>query len=299
MAPHDPLFKRLLRTFFADFLRLVAPSLVERLDLAATVFLDKEFPSPGPPGRSRIVDLLARVPLRRGGGRSLLVHVEIEARAKRKIGERLRDYHDWIHTHHPGQILSVVVFLKDGRGGVQEERLEEDFAGPGLPTFRYLSFGLRRCLAAEYLVRREPLAWALAALMNPGDWSRARLKWNCLQRITGVPLEDAKRRDLVYCIESYLQLTSREAAEFASLGVLEERRSQTMSMSLYTWTDLREIEKEKQGARTVLLSVLEQKFGQIPAEVRARVERVRSVERLARLAQRAVTAKSLKSLRLA
>jgi hypothetical protein len=60
MAPHDPLFKRLLRTFFADFLRIVAPDLAERLDLGATVFLDKEFPSPGPPEKSRIVDLLVR-----------------------------------------------------------------------------------------------------------------------------------------------------------------------------------------------------------------------------------------------
>ena len=71
-----------------------------------------------------------------------------------------------------------------------------------------------------------------------------------------------------------------------------------MSNSLYTWLDLREIEKEKQGARRVLLGVLEQRFGQIPDEVRTRVEKVRSVERLTRLAQKALTAKSLKSLRL-
>jgi hypothetical protein len=93
-------------------------------------------------------------------------------------------------------------------------------------------------------------------------------------------------------------LTPQEEAEFASLGVLEERRSQVMSNSLYTWLDLREIEKEKQGARRVLLGVLEQRFGQIPDEVRTRVEKVRSVERLTRLAQKALTAKSLKSLRL-
>ena len=43
MAPHDPLFKSLLRNFFAGFLRLVAPELAARLDLSAVAFLDKEF----------------------------------------------------------------------------------------------------------------------------------------------------------------------------------------------------------------------------------------------------------------
>ncbi len=49
MAPHDPLFKSLLRTFFAGFLRLVAPDLAARLDLASVAFLDKEFVSPRRP----------------------------------------------------------------------------------------------------------------------------------------------------------------------------------------------------------------------------------------------------------
>ena len=63
MAPHDPLFKSLLRNFFAGFLRLVAPELAARLDLSAVAFLDKEFPASGPPAASRVVYLLARVPM--------------------------------------------------------------------------------------------------------------------------------------------------------------------------------------------------------------------------------------------
>ena len=36
-----------------------------------------------------------------------------------------------------------------------------------------MSFGLARSQAVEYLTRPEPLAWALAALMDPGSLSRA------------------------------------------------------------------------------------------------------------------------------
>src|ERR1700712_107987 len=99
MAPHDPLFKSLLRTFFAGFLRLVAPGLAARLGVCPPIFLDKEFVSVAPPRTRGIADLLARVPLA-GTGRFLLVHIEIEARARGGMGHRLRDYQRAIQARH-------------------------------------------------------------------------------------------------------------------------------------------------------------------------------------------------------
>ena len=297
MAPHDPLFKRLLQRFFVDFLRLVAPDVAARLDLSAAVFLDKEFLLPGDPG-SRVVDLLARVPLLMDDGRRLLVHVEIEARARRGMGERLREYHRWIQSRHGGQILSVVVYLRGGRGGVREEVMKDDLEGPGLPGFRYLSFGLERCLAADYLSRPEPLAWALAALMSPAPHSRARLKFDCLLRVNEASLDDEGRGQLANCIESYVQLSPEEVEELASLGSLKDRRTPIVSTSLFTWTDRVEIEGEKKGMRRVLLDLLQERFGPIPDDVRQRVETIRSEDRLIRLTRRVLTARSLKGMRL-
>jgi hypothetical protein len=300
MAPHDPLFKRLLQRFFVDFLRLVAPDVAARLGPFEPVFLDKEFSFPDLPG-SRVVDLLARIPLSGGAGgegRALLVHVEIEARARRGMGERLREYHRWIQSRHSGQILSVVVYLRGGRGGVREETAREDLAGPGLPGFRYLFFGLEKCLAADYLSRPEPLAWALAALMNPAPHGRARLKFDCLLRVSGAALDDERRGQLANCIESYVQLSPEEVKEFASLGNLKDRRTQIVSTSLFTWTDRVEIEGEKKGMRRILLDLLQARFGSVPDEVRQRVEKIRSEDRLSRLATKVLTARSLKEMRL-
>jgi len=293
MAPHDPLFKSLFRTFFTGFLRLLAPELADQLELSDATFLDKEFPATDPPARSRVVDLLVRVPLKQAGGKTLLIHVEIEARARKGIGERLRSYHRWIQTRHEEQILSVVVFLRGGRAGVLEQTLANDLAGPGLTVFRYLAFGVAGCRAAEYLVKPEPLAWALAALMDPGSWSRAQLKMRCLTRIAGSPLSQTQRSELVDCVETYLQLTPGEAEAFSRLSNPTGRRAQTM-LYIETWSDRMKAE----GARQVVLSLLEQRFGVVPAEVRTRVEKIRSLDRLTRLAQKAVTAKSFKSLRL-
>lgn len=296
MAPHDPLFKSLLRTFFAGFLRLVVPEMAERLDLSTTVFLDKELTAFDPPARSRLVDLLARVPLKEAG-RSLLIHTEVENRASRGIGERIRSYQRWIQTRHDGQILSIVLFLHGGRAGICEETITGDLAGPGLPAFRYLSFGLSRCRAAEYLEKPEPLAWALAALMDCRPWSRAELKMRCIARIAKATLTEAERWELVNCVETYLQLTSSEAGEFSLPGNLRTWRTQRMAQSLLfrmSWAD----KMMGEGARQVLLGVLEERFGPLPDETRQRIERIRSVHRLTRLAQKVLTAKSLKSLRL-
>ncbi|HYX24475.1 MAG TPA: hypothetical protein VFC23_10020 [Thermoanaerobaculia bacterium] len=297
MSPHDPLFKRLLRSFFVDFLRLVAPDVAERLDLTAPVFLDKELLLPGDSG-SRVVDLLVRIPLLGDTGRSLLIHVEIEARARRGMGERLREYHRWIQSRYPGQILSIVLYLRGGRGGVREEVLKEDLAGPGLTGFRYLSFGLERCHAVEYLSRPEPLAWALAALMKPARDGRARLKLDCLTKVAEAPLDDEGRLELANCIETYVQLSPEEAEELASLGVPEDRRTKIVSTSLFTWTDRLIVESEKQGFRKALLHQLERRFGPIPDDVRQRVEKIRSEDRLTRLLEKVLTARSLKEMRL-
>jgi hypothetical protein len=296
MAPHDPLFKSLLRTFFAGFLRLVAPELAGRLDLSAAVFLDKEFVSAAPPRTRGIADLLARVPLA-GTDRFLLVHIEIEARARAGMGTRLRDYHRAIQARHEDPVLSIVVYLKGGRGGICEQGLDGDLTAPGLTSFRYLSFGLARCSAAEYLACPEPLAWALAALMDRGAWRKAELKTRCLARIAEAPLSDAERIELVNCVESYVRLSHTETEEFSLLGTPERRRSHAMLYRL-SWKDEIVLAGEERGARRVLLSLLEKRFGTVPEEVRSHVERIRSVDRLSRLAEKVLTAKSLKSLRL-
>jgi hypothetical protein len=53
-----------------------------------------------------------------------------------------------------------------------------------------------------------------------------------------------------------------------------------------------------QALREVLLSLLEQRFGPLPEETRARVDAISSLERLTRLATRVLTARSLAALRL-
>jgi hypothetical protein len=87
---------------------LVSPRAAEHLDASRATFLDKEFFTDWPRGRRRELDLLARVPMRQDESRCVLVHVEIEARARSGIGARLRSYRNQIQSVHDGQLAALM-----------------------------------------------------------------------------------------------------------------------------------------------------------------------------------------------
>jgi hypothetical protein len=301
MPRHDSIFKQLLRSFFADLIHLVAPDLAARLALDGSVHLDKELFTPA--GVRRELDLLVEVPFRRGRTPPLLVHVEVEARARSGMGRRLWHYRRQIQATHERHVLPIVIHLQRGRPGVAVEILDEDLLGPALADFRYLAFGLAGCPAAEYLARPEPLAWALAALMTRGEISRAAHKLACLARIAGGEMSEEKRLLLVNCVEAYLELNPEEQAEYSALCTVPENR-EVKAMTM-TWSEKLEAKGRHEGRldglralRKVLLSLLEQRFGALPEATLKRVEEIASVDRLTRLNQRAMTARSLASLRL-
>jgi hypothetical protein len=207
--------------------------------------------------------------------------------------------------------FSVPLRKEHAPAGVHVRALEDSLLGIGLVDFTYVAFGLAGCAAGEYLERPEPLAWALAALMRRGSLSRPELKLACLRRIAAADLSDARRLCLVNCIEAYLELNSKEAAEYARLCTVRENR-EVKKMAM-TWSERLEakgmekgiekgvekgMEKGLRALKRVLLSLLEERFGPLPDETRERVEAISSLERLTRLSQRVLTARSLAALRL-
>lgn len=316
---HDQLFKELIGAFLPDFLDLVAPGPALRLDLSRWKLLDKEAFTDWPKGRRRELDLLVEVPLREKEDRAL-VHVEIEARSRPEIGYRLAGYYMQLRLRHGRPVVPILACLRRGRPGVALETVSDDELGPEIGCFRFYAFGLEGCRAEDYLSRSEPLAWALAALMRPGDLSRAEHKMACLRRIAGARLDELRRFLLVNCVETYLKLEGRDAAEFEALRERDE--DEEVRIMRMTWADeMKAIGREEgmargmavgkqegvqegieigreEGIRKTVLRLLGRRFGPLTEEVRRRVEEIRSIDRLNQIVDQILVARSLEELGL-
>ena len=313
MTDHDQLFKNLFQEFFADLLRIVAPELAAKLRAEEPTFLESELFTSFPEGRHRYLDLVARVETRQAEPPMVLVHVEVEARARRKsIGRRLLDYYMqlWLEHHQP--IVPIVVYLKGGKPDVTREEVRLEVFEDSYLSFSYLAFGLSRSDAPTYLARPEPLAWGLAGLMKPGGGSAARHKLACLTPITKATLTDRQRVLLVNCIETYVQWNDAAQREYEAL-LAEEGNEEVATMEM-TWADALRAEGMEQGLekgmekgreegreegrRELLLEQLERRFGPLPDATVKRIQALTSREELSGLAARVLEASSLEDLGL-
>ena len=302
MTSHDQLSKSLIKIFFADFLRLVAPESASRLRAEEATFLDKEAFTDWPTGDRREMDLLATVPADQEEP-PLLVHVEIETEARSGMGHRLWEYYMLLRLRHKLPILPILVNLRGGRSGIRREVLREGFEATATAVFRYRIFGLSGCRAEDWLSRSEPIAWAFAALMRPGSWSRARLKLECLRRIAASSVSGLRKQILVDWVETYVQLSEQDALELRRL--LDQEGNEEIKAMELTWlgkAEARGFEAATQQAvermRRVVLRQVEQRFGTIPATMRQRIEAIDDLEPLANLAERVPFGPSIAELGL-
>lgn len=303
---HDQLSKGLIETFFADFLRLTSPDTASCLQAAQVTFLDKEIFTDWPTGRRRELDLLARVPVD-DGEIQLLVHIEIETRARAGMNLRLWRYYMQLRLRHGFLVLPILLNLRGGKPGLALEVLEEGFKAPATVVFRYRSLGLSGCPAEEWLSRPEPLAWAFAALMRPGKRSRAELKLDCLRRIATSEMSGLRKEMLVNWVETYVKLRGEDAAELRRL-LAQEENEEIKAMGL-TWLEEAEAKGVKKGVkiatqknadrmRQAVLRMIEQRFGPVPPPVQKKLAKVRSIEPLAELVEKVLVVDSFQELGL-
>jgi len=299
---HDQVFKDLIGAFLPDFLTLVAPEAAAFLDLSRWGLLNKEIFTDWPRGRRRELDLLAEIPLADGTGSTALIHVEIEARHRPGIGQRLSAYSMQIRLRHGRPVVTFLLCLRRGTPGVSLQSVIDVGLGLEINHFRHYSFCLSGSSAEDLLARDQPLAWALAALARPGSLSRAKLKLACLRRIEGAPVDELRRFLLANCVETYLQLSGRDAEEMAALQAGGDAEEVRVMRRRATWAeqlvDERWSEGVEQGGKQMLLRLLGVRFGPLSEDVKRRVEAIASAERLNQIAEQVLGAKSLEEMGL-
>ena len=306
MIPHDQLFKDLLQIFFDQLLYLVTPELAPRLDLKSRQFLKDEHFVDIPRGDQRRLDLVVEIPTKTGQPEAVLCHIEAEGEARAAIGQRLWRYTMQLKLRYDRSVVAIVVFRSGGPAGVAQVLLRDRLWGCELGAFHYFAFGLSGCQARTYLERPEPLAWALAALMRPGEWSSAKHKLECLRPITGAALDKAQRFLLINFVETYIQLNPEQAAEYQTL--LAEQGNEEVKTMEMTWADEIEargvqkglekgIQQGIKGMQKMVLRLMEKRWDTVPGPIRQRVEAIDSQDTLTELVDQIISVSSWDALK--
>ena len=155
--------------------------------------------------------------------------------------------------------------------------------------------------AATYLATGNPLAFAFAAQMKRGDWSKGRLKYECLSRIVRCQVNEARRSLLINWVQTYLALSETEQQEFEAMVTASPLTEEVRTMLLtYEGKMIQKGIQQgiQQAKQQTLLDQLQTKFGQLPAEIPQRVFSMEQIEELNQLLRQVITANSLDDMGL-
>ena len=309
---HDQLFKDFLRAFFQDFLELVYPELAKRTDFSTLHLLDKELFTDFPEGTMREADLVAEIETRDGSPRLVVIHIEVQLRTRRGFGERMFRYFALLWLRHSVPIVPIVIYLRGGREGVAvHQYMMHSFELEQL-RFHYRSVALARLDAQSYVDRGNPVAAALAALMNRRRTNDSlTLRAVMFQRVAESTMDNARKLLLTNMIETYFTIAPKHEKRFRGIMRQEDyREAQKMQL---TWADKMKEEgrnegREKgrqeghregivEGKRVALIQQLNMKFDTVPEATRARVQSL-SLDELDTYLERVLSAETLEEMGL-
>ena len=182
---HDHIFKQLAEAFFQEFLELFCPHEAAQIDFRHVEFLREEFFTDVRRGRRKRLDLVAKVQLKVGGERFILVHFEFEASRKdQDFPRRMFEYFAQLFLRHGLPIVPIAVFSDDAEW---TQPVPDFFELKLSPRSRVrLDYHLIKLSQLDYrlfLKSDNPLAFALMAKMKYTRRQRVRLKADFLRLI--------------------------------------------------------------------------------------------------------------------
>jgi hypothetical protein len=160
---HDQIFKKLIQAFFREFIELFCPGEASWIDFSRVAFLLDEYFTDIPLGDRRLLDCVARVSLRDGDEKYVLVHVEFEASRKEPdFARRFFRCFCQLFLRYDTEIVPVAVFSDDAIWKVPvPDHYEVRLPTKTVLRFDYYLIKLKHLDYGRYVNSANPLAYAL------------------------------------------------------------------------------------------------------------------------------------------
>ena len=295
---HDQIIKTLVEAFFREFMLLFCAAEAALIDFSRVEFLRKEYFTDVHRGKRRSMDLVAKVRLKTGGEKFILIHVEFQSkRPGPNFARRIYRYMCQLFLRYDCEIVPIVVFTDDRVWKTPVPHyFEMEVAGTTFVRFEYHQVKLKSLNCRDFLGSKNPLAYALMAKMDYNRRDRIRMQADFLRLILGCPVDAARQSLLIEFVETYVPLLGEELESFERLIQDDEQYKELEQMvTVYEQNGLKKgmkkgIEKGKQDA---LIKQLGKKFGGLSKKMETEIRKIDSPERLDQLLLSVLDAKSL------
>ncbi|MBI2481165.1 MAG: transposase, partial [Planctomycetia bacterium] len=164
----DQIFKRLIEAFFREFMELFCAAEAQLIDFSNAEFLREEHFTDVKDGLHRRLDLVAKVALKTGDEKFVLVHGEFEASRKApEFPRRMFKYFCQLFLRHDTEIVPIAVFTDDARWRTPvPDVFELSLSGKTFLRFEYHLIKLKNLDYRAFLESNNPLAFGLMHKMN-------------------------------------------------------------------------------------------------------------------------------------
>jgi Domain of unknown function (DUF4351) len=273
---HDQLFKKLISTFFVEFLDLFAPELASYIDRQSVEFLPQEIFTDIIEGEQRIMDLVARVKLNRrpnepdAGKVSVIINCEHESSSIANFDRRLFFYFAQLYREYLEPVYPIVIYSFDAPKKKKEGK-QHQVKLPGLKVleFNYLTIQLNQLDWQDFLKQQNPVAAALMAKMKIDPVDRAKVKLECLRAIVTLKLDPARVALLSWFVDTYLTLNQIEEVEFREkVDKIKPKQQKEQVMQMVTsWMEQGIEQGEERVALRMVQRSLLRRFGEVAPAV--------------------------------
>lgn len=277
MIDHDRLFKELLSTFFVEFLELFLPEVLDYLDPASLIPLDKEIFTDVTSGERYEADLVIQARFKNKTEAYFLIHVEHQSYTQVNFGRRMLRYFGRLLDQHDLEIYPIAIFSYDKPKRKEPHVYKMAFPNKLVLQFDYDVIQLNRLSWKNYLDRPNPVASALMAKMQIAPEDRVKVKIACLKMLVGLDLDPARTQLISGFVDTYLELEEEEKQEFQiELNKIIPPEKEEIMNIMTSWKreGIQEGIKEgiQEGRATLLIEMLNYRLGQLAPEVESRIK---------------------------
>ena len=226
-TPHDEAFKKLLQTFFSEFLALFFPDLHALLDHSQARFLMQELHVDIVGEEARTLDLLIETRYRTLDI-TILLHLEPQSSHQKDFRERMFIYFGRLFERHRKEhklIVPIAIFTSDN---VRDEpdTFVMQLHGHEIVKFQFLKLELCKQNWRKFIDSDNPVAAALLAKMGYNEKDRKEMRMAYLRMLLrlGTRLDEAKLRLVMSVSDLYFKPDRLE--DEAMLLILQEQNAE-------------------------------------------------------------------------